>query len=122
MREACLLGAPFMFCTTQLADSILASLPGGVSLARSEAFSTPRLGLSSRSLSSPLSILDNVFFFVPLRALTAQATLAALHPTKSPKSLLHGPGIPLSTLPWSLGSSLCDVAQSEPSLGGITRC
>lgn len=46
----------------------------------------------------------------------------------SPKSLLYlvsrcreAPGIPLCSFPWSLGSSLCHVAQSEPSLGRITQ-
>lgn len=30
-------------------------------------------------------------------------------------------GVPLRPFPWSLGSSLCHVAQSEPSLGRITQ-
>lgn len=49
-----------------------------------------------------------------------------LHPSsKSP--LCHvsvqseAPGIPLRLFPWSLGSSLCHVAQSELSLGRITQ-
>lgn len=99
--------------TPQLADIILPALPGGVS---GEVSTVTRQG--------PLNPLF-------LAVLEPSPTILLQSPQKrspSPKSPLHhvshrwgAPGIPLSSFPWSLGRSLCHVAQSEPSLGRITQ-
>lgn len=66
-------------------------------------------------------------------SLPLSLSLSTHHPSlpkrrPSPKSPLYhvsrsweAPGIPLRSFPWSLGSSLCHVAQSEPSLSRITQ-
>lgn len=63
---------------------------------------------------------------LPLSLSTHRRSLPKRRP--SPKSPLYhvsrsweAPGIPLRSFPWSLGSSLCHVAQSEPSLSRITQ-
>lgn len=103
-------------CTPQLADIILAGCRERFD--QDQASLSPSLHPLSQSVLEPS---PTFLYFNPKPQLPPPKS-------PSPKSLLHhvsrrlkGPRIPLRSFPWSLGSSLCHVAQSEPSLGRITQ-
>lgn len=95
-------------CTPQLADIILTALSWwGVG----RCFHCDQKGASV----SPSLCLSTHRRSLPKRRPSPKSPL--FHVSRS----WEAPGIPLRSFPWSLGSSLCHVAQSEPSLSRITQ-
>lgn len=95
----------------RLADAILAAPPGGVKVSAV----TTR---GSLSFCFPLSRLPAS---IPNPLPPSQRSASLKSPLRHVSRRSEAPGVPLRPFPWSLGSSLCHVAQSEPSLGRITR-
>lgn len=106
-------------CMPQLADIILAALPGGVSIEVSTVTSQGSLSLSVSVCVSPPSLTSSYFDSQPPPFQKKRASLKS--PLHHVSQHSEAPGVPLRSFPWSLGSSLCHVAQSEPSLGQITQ-
>lgn len=106
-------------CMPQLADIILAARPGGVSAEVSTVTRQGPLFLPPPPPPPPpLSFWPRWNPHPPSCVSPSQKEVPLLNHRFT---TFHAPRIPLRSFPWSLGSSLCHVAQSEPSLGRITQ-
>lgn len=116
---ACLLGSPFMFvyastCWYYLGRSSWRGVDRGFNCDQP---GVP-LSLCFRMCLAPLSHVFLLRFPTPSLPKKRASLKSPLHHVSQHS---EAPGVPLRSFPWSLGSSLCHVAQSEPSLGRITQ-
>lgn len=104
-------------CTPPLADIILAAGPGGVSAEVSTVTRQGPLFLPPAPPPPPALSFWPRWNPHPPSCIRKKEVPLLNHCFTT----FHAPGIPLRSFPWSLGSSLCHVAQSEPSLDRITQ-
>lgn len=107
-------------CTPQPADNILAALPGRVLVKVSTVARQGSLSLSVSVCLSPPSLTSSYFDSQPPPFKKGKSA-SLKSPFHHVSQHSEAPGVPLRSFPWSLGSSLCHVPQSEPSLGRITQ-